>query len=130
MRHITTKVVLASAVAAAAFLTATAEAQTTLQIPFCFNVGGSTLPAGTYSLERGPRNGFVILRSTATPASFSWTLSPGEPAPTDTRIVLRFDQVGEVHMLRSVQYRSLTTSRLDEKTLRHQREATLTGQAE
>ena len=39
--------------------------------------------------------------------------TPGDPAPTDTRIVLRFDRDEDGYTLRSVQYRNLITSRLD-----------------
>ncbi len=130
MKNIRTKLILASVLAAATFTTGIAEAQSTLHVPFSFHIGSSVLPAGTYSVEPGPHNGFVTLTNTNNSVSFSWTLLTGEPAPSDTRIVLRFDQVGNSHMLRSVQYRSLITARLDKKALQYQREAFLPGQAE
>jgi hypothetical protein len=41
-------------------------------------------------------------------------LRPGDPAPTDERVILRFSQTGETHALQSVQYRSGITSKIRE----------------
>ena len=59
------------------------------------------------------------MKNVQTNASFTWTVSPGDPAPADTRIVLRFDEIGQMHLLRSVQYHSMITSRLDEDVRRN-----------
>ena len=122
MRLITHKLFLASALVAATFMSVAAEAQTTLNVPFSFNVGHSLVPAGAYSVERSgaPWGGFVTLKNLQTNANFTWAVSPGDPAPTDTRIVLKFDEIGQTHLLRSVQYHSMITSRLDEDVRRNQ----------
>lgn len=123
MKLMTYKLVLASAFIAAAFTSVAAKAQTILNIPFSFNVGHSIVPAGAYSVERSgaPWGGFVTMKNVQSNASFTWTVSPGDPAPTDTRIVLRFDEIGQMHLLRSVQYHSMITSRLDEDVRRNER---------
>jgi hypothetical protein len=48
--------------------------------------------------------------------SFTWAIHPGDPAPTDTRVVLKFDENGGAHVLSAVQFGSLTTSRLDKRS--------------
>ncbi len=123
MQSITYKLVLASALIAATFTSVAAKAQTTLKVPFSFNVGHSFVPAGTYSVEHSgvPWAGLVTLKNVQTNATFTWTVSPGEPAPTDMRIVLKFDEIGQTHLLRSVQYHSMITSRLDAYTGSHLR---------
>ena len=95
-----------------------AKAQTTLKVSFSFNVGNTLVPAGTYSVERTkvPWAVFVTLENLQTNATFTWTASPGEPGPTNTRIVLKFDVIGQTHLLRSVQYHSMITSRLGRDT--------------
>ena len=122
MRSITYKLFLASAFVAATFMSVAAKAETTLNVPFSFNVGHNLVPAGTYSVERSgaPWGGFVTLKNIQTSSTFTWALAPGDPSPTDTRVVLRFDEIGQTHLLRSVQYHSMITSRLDESTRSNQ----------
>lgn len=119
MKSIVNKLALASTFLTTIFMSVTGVAQTMIHVPFNFTVGSQTLPAGAYAVESSPRGGFVTLKSTQNPTSFSWTVSPGDPAPTDSRVVLNFNQVGKTHILRSVQYHSQITLRLDEKTLRY-----------
>ena len=102
-------------VAAAALVTSTAMAAT-VNIPFNFTVAGKNLPAGYYLVTREVSQNMVTLRSYETPQSLTWVLVPGDPAPTDTAVVLRFNVLGEAHALRSVQYGPLITSRLDKRT--------------
>ncbi len=118
MRFLTYKLFLASAFIAATFTSVGANAQTTLNVPFSFNIGHSLVPAGTYSVERSgaPWGRFVTLKNVQTSSTFTWTISPGQPSQTDTRIVLKFDEIGQTHLLRSVQYHSMITSRLDQYT--------------
>jgi hypothetical protein len=54
----------------------------------------------------------VTLQSKDGTESFTWTLSPGDAAPTDTAVKLKFDEVGDTHILRAVQYGPLATSKL------------------
>ena len=122
MRPMTYTFFLALAFIAAAFTSVDANAQTAFNVPFSFNVGHSLLPAGIYSVERSgaPWGKFVTLRSVQTSSTFTWTISPGQPLPTDTRVVLKFDEMGQAHLLRSVQYHSMITSRLDGHTRSNQ----------
>jgi hypothetical protein len=109
--------VLAPAVmAAAALATNTAMAETTLKVPFSFTVAGKNCPAGLYSVQwESTHSNLVTLKSKEASQSFTWLIAPGDPAPGDTAVVLRFDELGDMHALRSVQYGSRITSRLDKK---------------
>lgn len=114
MRSILPKIFLASAVAGmAALATGNALADVKVNVPFSFTANGKVCPAGYYTVGRNDITGVVTLRNDDWKRNFSWIASPGEPAPTDTRIVLRFDKDGENYTLQSVQYRALITSRLD-----------------
>ncbi len=106
--------VLASAfLATAAFTVQTAMAATTLNVPFAFTVGNQTCPAGHYIVERDANGGAVKLVGAT--QSFTWGIHPGDPAPTDSRVVLKFDDTESGRALSAIQYGSLTTSRLDKK---------------
>jgi hypothetical protein len=107
--------VLAPAVLAAAALATNTAMAATVKVPFNFTVAGKNLPAGYYSVWREVSQNMVTLRSYETPQSFTWVLAPGDPAPTDSAVVLRFSVLGEAHALRSVQYGPLITFRLDKK---------------
>lgn len=114
MRSLLSRFFLASAVAATAALAAnTAKADTLVNVPFNFTVNGKICPAGQYSVARNDASGIVTLRSDNWKSNFAWIAAPGDPAPTDARIVLRFDQDGGNYTLQSVQYRNLITAPLD-----------------
>lgn len=114
MRSILHKIFLASAVAAtAALTTSSALADMKVNVPFSFTVNGKVCPAGYYSVGRDTVTGVVTLRNEDWKRNFAWLVSPGEPAPTDNRIILRFDKEGGNYTLQSVQYRALITERLD-----------------
>jgi hypothetical protein len=96
-----------------------AQAETrTLKVPFSFAVNGKIWPSGQYLVERDRLGLVVTLRSMDATQHSSWGLGPGDPAPTDHRIVLRFDTVGDSYALRSLQFNSLITARLDKKVFR------------
>jgi hypothetical protein len=117
MRSMIRNLILAPVVLAAAALTTnTAMAATNLKVPFSFTVDGQNWPAGMYTVEQDVSSNLVTLRSQDGTKSFSGIIGPGEPAPTDVRIALKFDEVGSTHVLRAVQYRSQITSRLDKNT--------------
>jgi hypothetical protein len=108
--------VLASAVLATAALTVkTAMAATTLNVPFAFTVGNETCPAGHYIVERDNTGNAVKLVGAT--KSFTWGIHPGDGAPTDSRVVLKFDDTNAGHALSAIQYGALTTSRLDKKLM-------------
>lgn len=114
MRSLLSKFFLASAVAATAALAATtAKADTMVNVPFNFTVNGKVCPAGRYSVARNDLSGVVTLKNNDWTRSFTWIASSGEPAPTDSRVILRFDDDGGNYVLQSVQYRDLITARLD-----------------
>ncbi|MFZ0302102.1 MAG: hypothetical protein WAL75_05435 [Terracidiphilus sp.] len=119
MKNTLPSLVLASAVlATAAFTVPTAMAATTLDVPFAFTVGNQTCPAGHYLVDRD-RNGAAVKLVGAT-QSFTWGIHPGDPAPTDNRVVLKFDEIGSARALSEIQYGALTTSRLDRKSHRQE----------
>jgi hypothetical protein len=94
------------------------ETPTRLNIPFSFTVAGKICPAGAYIIRRNSLRDFyyVTLAGKNAPQAFSWSMRPGEVDPTDNHIVLKFDKTGNQHALRSIQYGSLVTSRLDDKS--------------
>ncbi|HEX4029329.1 MAG TPA: hypothetical protein VHX20_03150 [Terracidiphilus sp.] len=112
MRITLSSFVLTPVMLAAAVLTAHASTtQTTLKVPFDFTVAGKTCPAGSYTVQSDTWGNSVKLEGVS--GSFTWLIHPGDPAPTDKRIILKFDEIGSRHLLRSVQYRDQITSRLD-----------------
>ena len=116
MRSILPKFLLASAVAAmAALTTSNALADVRVNVPFSFTANGKVCPAGDYSVDRNDLTGVVTLRNNDWKRAFSWVATPGDPAPTDSRIILRFDKDGDNYTLQSVQYHALITPRLDGK---------------
>lgn len=112
MRITLRSIVLTPIVMAAAVLTAhSANAETRLNVPFNFSVGNKMCPAGQYKvIATGDGNTVVLAGSTD---SFAWVLHPGDPVPSDRRIILKFDEIGANHLLRTVQYRDQITSRID-----------------
>jgi hypothetical protein len=108
--------VLAPAVMAAAALATNTAMAEAVKVPFSFTVAGKNLPAGYYSVQCEISHNMVTLRSSETRQSFTWIIAPGNPAPTDTAVILRFDELGQEHALQSVQYGPMITSRLDKKT--------------
>lgn len=124
MKALILKTFLLSSVIATAMTPAFGEAQHTLRVPFSFKIGRTLYPAGSYTVERGSRGSFVTLMDSGNRDLYQWVIAPGDPAPTDSRIVLRFDELGGNHYLRSVQCGSLITDRLDAKALAPRRELT------
>jgi hypothetical protein len=127
MKSILRNLALAPALmAAAALMTTSAMAETAIKVPFNFTVGGKVFPAGRYVVERDDSGSFVSLINRDVPVVASWVLTPGSPAPTETKIALKFDEVGHTHVLQSIQYGGLITSKLD-KNLEHQANQTAEG---
>src|SRR6516225_3662897 len=121
MKSILRKLALVPAVlAAAALMTTSAMAETTIEVPFNFTVGGKVFPAGRYVVERDDAGGFVSLINRDVPKVASWVLTPGEPGPTENKIALKIDMVGNTHVLQSIQYGALITSKLDKNVERNQ----------
>ena len=125
MKSILSKFVLAPAVLAAVALAATsAKAETTVKVPFNFSVGNKVLPAGYYTVNKDSGN-FVTLIRRGTSDIFTWVVGPGTPEPNDSKVALNFDVIGSSHVLQSIQYGTVITSRLDKKSLQEsEREST------
>jgi hypothetical protein len=114
MRITLRSIVLTPVVMVAAALTAnSAMAETKVNVPFNFSVDGKTCPAGQYSVQADRWGNSVRLEGAS--HVFTWLIRPGDPAPTDKRVILKFDEIGSSHLLRSVQYRDEVTSRLDKR---------------
>jgi hypothetical protein len=121
MRFTLPKFFLASAIAATAVLaTNSALAERLVNVPFNFMVDGKACPAGIYSLDHNQITGIVTLRNADWKRSFTWVAGPGEPGPTDSRVILSFDENGQDRVLRTVQYGNLITAQLDGKHKRNE----------
>lgn len=117
MRSIFGKLVLAPVVmAAAALVTTSASAESSVKVPFNFTVAGSSMPAGDYSLQKDSTGNTVTLKSKVTAQSYTFLIGPGDAAPTDSHVTLKFDEFSGGHALRSIQYGPQVTSRLDRGT--------------
>jgi hypothetical protein len=116
MRSILHSLVLAPALlAAAAFTTTSAKAETTVNVPFTFTVAGKPCPAGLYILQRDPIHSFVTLMGKNAPVGFNWNLGPGDGVVKESNIKLSFEKEGEGYALESIQYGSQATHRLNKK---------------
>jgi hypothetical protein len=123
MRSILRKAILASVFGAAVALAGnSAMAATRVNVPFNFSVAGKTLPAGAYHIVHDPSSAFVTLRSLESNDSYTWLLTPG-PSEYDKKIALKFDDLNGTHVLQSVQYGSMVTPRLDNRSVDIERES-------
>jgi hypothetical protein len=106
----------ALAVAAMATVPAVAATSQTLNVPFSFMVDGQQLPAGAYSVHQDISGNIVNLQSANSTYHFA---SIAIPAASDSgRVVLKFGNNGQTHVLQSIQVGPLVTPRLDKKTRR------------
>ena len=116
MRFMAFKSVMAAVVLTAAGLgTHVAKAETALNVPFSFTVSGQTMPAGVYTVQEDTFHNKVILRNQDARKSFAYALRPGDPAPNEIHVSLKFETVGDTHILRWIQVGSKLTSRLDDR---------------
>lgn len=116
MRINVPRIMLAPAVLAAAFFTAQpvlAAPTYRVHVPFDFVVSGKTLPAGDYMVRPDNLSQNVALEGKS--VAMTWILGPGDPKPSDRRVILTFDKIGDDHMLRTVQVGPMITSRIDKK---------------
>ncbi len=130
MRSKFSKFILAPVALAAVTLAASSASasESTVRVPFKFTAGGQVCPAGYYTVQHDDTTSFVTLTSKDTSQTFTWIVGPGAANPNDSKIALKFDQVGGTRVLQSIQYGSLVTSQLDRKTLHEmERESQLSG---
>ena len=111
MRVTLCKLFLIPAIAIAALAAPSAKAEN-VNVPFGFTADGHSFLAGTYSVEQSPSKNSVTLHWVNGLASFTWLMAPGDPAPSDTRVVLRFVETDGGHVLDSIQYRAQVTRHL------------------
>lgn len=117
MRTFVSKFVLAALVAATAAITPhLASAETTVRVPFDFTVQGKAMPAGVYIISQDGFNNMVTLMDKDTAKGFSVILRPGDASPGDRHVSLKFEDIGDSHVLRSVQYKSRTSPLLSNKS--------------
>lgn len=101
--------------ALAALVAPTAAAEShVIKVPFDFVAAGHKCPAGNYAVNQDNHGGTVRLISGK--ASFVWLLQPGDSTVRDHRVVLTFDVAGKDHLLRTVQFGSSITSRIDKES--------------
>lgn len=100
------------AVAALATQTAVAESHV-VNVPFNFVAAGHTCPAGNYSVSEDIYGAAV--RLTNHQSSLVWLLVPGDATVRGHHVVLTFDVAGQNHMLRTVQFGTMITPRIDKK---------------
>ncbi len=115
MKPTITKIMSAAGIISTLLAPIIAKAQT-VAVPFSFRVGGVVYPAGSYSVERPARGLFVWMTDTKGKEILHRVLVAGEADLNRSGVTLRFDESGQSHLLRSIQYDSLATSRLDGKS--------------
>jgi hypothetical protein len=114
MRFTAFKSILAAVVITTASLSGhIAKAETALKVPFSFIVSGQTMPAGVYTVQEDTFHNRVTIRNREATKSFSYALLPGDPAPNEVHVTLRFEASGDTHILRGIQFGSKATARLD-----------------
>ncbi|HEV2323213.1 MAG TPA: hypothetical protein VGS10_04580 [Terracidiphilus sp.] len=87
----------------------------TVNVPFSFTASGKQCPAGRYNIRLEKMNQVVRLTDARGQVNLVWLAGPGNPNPSDKRVVLRFDRAGSSYALRSVQDGATITSRLDKQ---------------
>jgi len=115
MQAILHRVVIASVVIMIAVFAsnrALAESKT-VKVPFSFTVAGETFPPGDYSVSHSDFANFITLAPKGSPRSFSTVVGPGAPGPQERKIALNFGEVGQTHVLQSIQYGPRITRKLD-----------------
>jgi hypothetical protein len=124
-----------SAVLAAVSLCATAAfavSRAVVDIPFSFVSQGQTFPAGKYIATLDLNHNVLALNNaTETRLSARWTAGPADCDPNDEKLILKFDNLGNTHMLSTIQLGSRITPRLDARSRHHDAgsiEAELGGQ--
>jgi hypothetical protein len=122
MKNTFSRIVLASAVAAAAAFTsipamAASEGAANVNVPFSFTVHGKSLPAGTYKVRWDDSGNFVTLQNKSAIETFLW--SPNSAPTADGRVTMRFEPQGSGLALQSIHYGAMSTSRLTQKTRKY-----------
>ena len=117
----------ATVLATAALFVTPAMAASQVNVPFSFVSAGKTFPAGNYILDVTMNRNILALKGDK--GIICGIGVPSEPIPSGKSGVVKFDHVGETYLLRSFQYGSRGTPRLDAnaKGLKAAEERTIEG---
>lgn len=117
-----------AAVAAMALASIPVVAETTpIKVPFNFTVNGQKCAAGLYSVQRDSSGNLLRLVGGNSSQGFSWAAN-SQSDSRDSRVVLKFDEDGQEHTLRSVQYGHVVTSNLDKRHTKSERARSFSGE--
>jgi len=109
------RITLKTLVLSSAALCATAAFaanQARVDVPFSFTAKGQSYPAGSYTVAMDSNEAVVNMSSDAnTSKHLAWVAGPAEPASSVA--VVKFDQVGADHTLKSIQVGNHVTPNLD-----------------
>lgn len=109
------RLALKSLVLSSAALCATAAFaanQARVDVPFSFTAKGHSYPAGSYDIIMDSDRTFITLESRVDLAKqIRWCVGPAEPAYMPA--VVKFDQVGNEHELKNIQFGDRITPDLD-----------------
>jgi hypothetical protein len=131
MKNTLRNIVMASAaVAAIAIGTVSASAESSVKVPFAFKVGNKVCPAGEYVVHEGFNHNLVTLSSRDSKVNFAWVLTPGDGNAETAKVALKFDQIGDSQLLKTVQFGRQTTPKIDKgsKVLERPISTTVQGQ--
>jgi hypothetical protein len=113
MRNTLKTLVLSSAAFCATAAFAANHAR--VDVPFSFTAKGQSYPAGSYDVAMDAGHNLVTLSSEAVPSKrIMWSVGPAEQAQAPA--VIKFDESGTDHALKTVQIGSYTTPNLDTKS--------------
>ena len=118
MRSMLRTIVLTSAAlcATAAF----AADKAVVNVPFNFETHGIAFPAGKYSATLDINKNVMTLRNIAEPSeSIVWLVSPADETAIKSTLLMKFNDLGSTHELRTIQLGSRITPRLDAPARRH-----------
>ena len=117
------RTMIRTAVLATASLCATAAFaadRAVVNIPFNFQSHGHTFPAGDYVATLDTNHNVLVLRNSADAGvAANWAVGPADYNPSDEKLTLKFDDLGNSHTLRTVQLGPRITPRLDGPARHH-----------
>ena len=118
MRSMLRAIVLTSAAlcATAAF----AANKAVVSVPFNFESHGVAFPAGKYSASLDLNKNILTFRNIGEPSqSITWIVTPADATDIPAPLLVKFDDFGTAHELRTVQLGSRITPRLDAPAKHH-----------
>lgn len=117
------RIMIRSVILATASLCATAAFaadRAMVDIPFNFVSNGHAFPAGHYAATLdASQNVLALSNLNDANVSAHWTAGPADFNPNNEKLTLKFDDLGNSHVLRTVQLGPRITSRLDAPVRHH-----------